>query len=532
MKTRAAQRYAPQRRNVPQRTYAQQAGVSVESLPAPVGGWNARDSLANMNPMDAVTLQNWWPNVSNVELRGGFSQWATGLPGEVESLFAYSAGAVRKLFAVVTGGSIFDVSTQGAVGAAVVTGLSNGRWEYTNIGTAGGNFLVACNGVDKLLLYDGTTWQLIDALSTPAITGIATTSLCNVILFKHRLWFIEVNALRAWYLPTNSIAGGATMFDLSAIAGYGGHLVDLDTWTIDAGYGVDDNIAFITSMGEVIIYAGTDPASISTFSLIGVWKLGEAIGTRCMMKWGGDVLILTNDGLMPMAASLQSSRLDPRVALSDKIQGAITAVTNTYRASFGWQVYYNAKNNAVWINVPVGTDIQQQFAMNTITKSWAQFMGWGANCWESFLDNPYFGANGYVGLAWDASMSDNGASIQTFGLQAFNYFQERGVKKRFIRARPSIFTDGSPAVAIGMATDFQLDDTTEPLTFLPTSAGKWDAAMWDADTWGSGVVITNTWQGVTGIGYCGGVQLKTASQGTQIQWASTDVNFELGGAGM
>ena len=43
----------------------------VASIPAPVGGWNARDSLANMAPTDAVVLENMFPNVSNVVLRGG-----------------------------------------------------------------------------------------------------------------------------------------------------------------------------------------------------------------------------------------------------------------------------------------------------------------------------------------------------------------------------------------------------------------------------------------------------------------------------
>lgn len=519
----------PQRRSVAQRNRA-----SVQSLPAPVGGWNARDSFANMDPMDAVTLQNLWPNVSNVELRGGWIPWSTGISGQVESLFSYAGGAKTELWGATAGGAFYNVTAQGVAPAPAVTGLTNGRWEYTNMAAPGGQYIVAVNGLDDLELYDGLSWTAINAISSPiSITGVATADLSNVVLFKHRLWFIEKDTLTAWYLPTDSLGGVAQPFDLSGVAGYGGHLVDLDTWTIDAGYGVDDNLAFITSQGEVIIYAGTDPASITTFSLIGVWKLGEPIGGRCMLKWGGDLLILTNDGLLPMASSLQSSRLDPRVALSDKIQGAITDATSSYKANFGWQVYYNAKKNAVWINVPISTgSMQQQFAMNTITKSWAQFMGWGANCWESLDDEPFFGGNGYVGKAWDAGMADNATDIPTLALQAFNYFDERGVEKQFTRARPSIFTDGQPAISVGMNVDFQTADMTAPLTFLPISAGQWDVAMWDVGLWGSGAVITNTWLGITGVGYCGGLQFKTASQGVQIEWASTDVVFQLGGAGM
>jgi hypothetical protein len=83
----------------------------------------------------------------------------------------YSGGATDEMWAI-SDGEIFDVTSAGAVGAAAVsTGLTNSRWEYTNVTTAGGNYLYAANGVDKPLLYNGSTWTAIDAVSSPAITG-------------------------------------------------------------------------------------------------------------------------------------------------------------------------------------------------------------------------------------------------------------------------------------------------------------------------------------------------------------------------
>lgn len=519
-----------------------QPGVEdVQSLPSPIGGWNARDSLANMEPTDAVTLINQFPNVSNVELRGGYQRWATGLPGQVNSLFAYSGGSTSELWAATANGSFYDVSSAGAVGAPAVTGLTNGSWEYSNITTAAGDSFIACvNGFDDLELYDGSSWTAINTGSSPAITGVATADLSNITLFKNRLWFIEKDTLKAWYLPTNSIAGVAQYLDLSSVAKQGGHLIDLDTWTLDAGYGVDDNLAFITSEGEVIVYRGTDPASAATWALAGVWKLGSPIGHRSMLKWAGDLLLLTFDGLLPLAAALQSSRLDPRVALSDKIQGAIAAATTLYggtHASIGWQVYYNAKVNAVWINVPVAADMQQQYVMNTITSSWCQFTGWGANVWETFSDEPYFGGNGYVGLAWTTdgadAYADNGANINTQTIQAFNYYGSRGMKKKFTRARPSIFTNGTPTINVGMNIDFDLSNTVGALSFAPITYGLWDTGVWDTAVWGQGLVISAPWLGISAYpGYCGALQMQTASMGTVIQWSSTDIVYQTGWAGV
>jgi len=503
----------------------------VASLPAPVGGWNARDSIANMEPIDAYQLTNLFPSVSNVVLRGGFENWATGITGQVQTLVNYSTGTADKLFAWAVG-SIFDVTAQGAVGAAEVTGLTNAKWEHINVTTAAGSYLYCVNGVDAPLLYDNSTWASITGISTIAITGVTTTTLSNISLFKNRVWFIQKDTLKAWYLPTSAVGGAAQVLDMSQIAKYGGTLVDLDTWTLDAGYGADDNLVFVTSNGEVIVWRGTDPASDATWALAGVWKLGSPVGSRCMMKYSGDLLIITLDGLLPLASALQSSRLDPRVALSNKIQGAITTATVNYGSNFGWEILYSSKNNALWINVPVAEGQQQQFVMNNITKSWCNFTGWNANCWETFNDDPYFGGNGVVCKAWDDGYIDGTSNISANAFQAFNYFESRGVKKYFTRARPSIFTNGTPAILMGMNVDFDTQDTAASISIASSSYGRWDVGTWDSAIWGASLEITNNWQGITGIGYCGSIQFKSASSGLQIEWASTDVVYQTGWAGI
>ena len=59
------------------------------SLPAPYQGWNARGNLANMSPLQAVQLDNFFPGVQDLQLRKGYSDYATGITGNVHSLLAY-----------------------------------------------------------------------------------------------------------------------------------------------------------------------------------------------------------------------------------------------------------------------------------------------------------------------------------------------------------------------------------------------------------------------------------------------------------
>ena len=492
------------------------------SLPAPVGGWNARDSLAAMAPNEAVTLQNWYPATTECTLRSGYTQWATGISGQVETLMAYSGAATDKLFAIA-GTKVYDVTNQGAVGAAVVTGLTNARWGYCNIATSGGNFLSMANGVDAPRNYDGTTW------TTPTITGVTATTLKDPILYAQRQFFIQKNTLKVWYLGIDSIAGAAAAVDIAPFMTKGGYIVAHGTWTIDAGNGVNDHYVIMTNKGQVIVYQGIDPSDPNNWSMVGVWDIGAPVGARALYKYAGDMLIISQDGVVPLSGALQSSRVQPRVAITDKIQYAISEAVTSYAGNFGWQIMYVPTINQLWLNVPVQEGAnQQQFVMNTITGAWCNYTGWNANCMEMYNDEPYFGGNGYVAHAYNGT-SDAGTNITAFGLQAFNNFNGAGTLKRFTMSRPILRTDGSPAIYAGINVDFNINDVAAPLTFSPSSYGTWGTSLWDASSWGGGLNILQNWQGLNGVGYYGAPIVKVASSGLQVRWVSTDIVIEGGG---
>jgi hypothetical protein len=491
------------------------------SLPAPIGGWNARDSLADMATTDAVMIENWFPSTSEVILRNGYVSHATGLPSQVETVMSYNAGTTKNLFAI-SDGEVYDVTAGGAVGAAVLTGLTNSRWQYINVSTTGGNYLYMANGLDAPRTWDGTVW------ATPSITGVTTTLLTNPNLHQNRVWFIQKGTLHAWYLPSGAIAGTANMLDMSSVAQYGGYLVAMATWTIDAGYGVDDLAVFMTSEGEVIVYKGTDPANASTWALVGIWRIGSPIGDRCWLKYAGDLLIISEDGVFPMSGALQSSRTNPKVAITDKIQRAVSESVTAYGENFGWQLLYYAKANQLWLNVPVQEfDNQQQYVMNTINKSWCQYTGWNANCWEIHEEEPYFGGNGIVGKAWSGN-SDDGNNIVADCLQAYNYAGAKGVLKRWTMARPILRSNGQPSVNININVDFDDTNNTAPISTTPTSYATWDSAIWDGSVWGGGMSIIKNWQGINGIGYCAGPRVNLVSNGIEVSWVATDFVYETG----
>jgi hypothetical protein len=348
---------------------------------------------------------------------------------------------------------------------------------------------------------------------------------------QNRLFFVQKNSMTFWYLPVESIAGAALDFPLGAIARSGGFLQAMGTWTLDAGYGVDDLSAFVTSMGEVIVYKGTNPSDPNAWSEVGVWQMGQTFSRRCFFKFGGDLLLLTQDGLVPMSAALQSSRLDPRINLTDKIYFAVSQAATVYYEFFGWQINYFASENMLILNIPVGTGYEQ-YVMHTITKSWARFTGINAICWEVSGNNRiFFGSNGFVGEFY-TQLSDNGSNIVATAQQAYSYFDSRGQNKRFTLVRPILQTDnGLPTVLCGISTDFDTQPLINQIAFNPSTldVATWDNALWDDAGWGGNLTTTKFWQGVTGTGFAGSININVASQGIDFHWASTDYVMELGG---
>lgn len=500
--------------------------ASIKTAPAPVGGWNARDGLAAMSPKDAVILDNMVPMTTQVVLRSGSADYVTGLPGVVETLAVYSkADGSNQMFAGCSG-SIYDVTTAGVVGAPVQTGFSNTRFQTTNFATTGGKFLWMVNGADSPRLWDGSTWVAVTNASVPAITGVTTSTLVNVNVFQRRLWFVERDSFRAWYLPVDSNGGAAASFDLSPLFGMGGYLVAMGTWTIDSGSGMDDHAVFISSEGQIAVYQGTDPTDPTKWALKGVYTVGQPVGRRCITQYASDLLIISKDGLLPMSKALASSRVTTNVSITDKIQSAVTQATSIYGTNFGWETQIYPDENLLIINVPV-TGGSQQFVMFTINDSWCRFTGWDAATFTRMGTNLFFGTNGKVIQAWTGT-SDSGADINFEGLASFQYHGGMNLK-RYTMARPIVSTD-NPAIGIllGLNLDFDQTAPTGVPSFAPVNTAVWDTSTWDSGIWAGDLTIRKDWQTVGGVGYCAALHIKGSTPSSQLRWQSTDYVYEVG----
>lgn len=505
------------------RSRGQRQNASVVSLPAPWKGLNTRDRLEETDLGYASILENFIPGNSEVNIRKGYVAHATGLPdAPVETLMEYAAGASRKLFAGVRS-EIYEVSASGTVGAAAVSGLQGARWQHSMYATVSGQYLVCVNGIDGVRAYNGEAW------STQAITGVDPSTLIDVVGHKARLWFLQRETLKAWYLPPLAIAGEASGLDLGPIAKRGGYLQAMSGWSVDAGDGADDYLVFVTSEGECIVYAGTDPNSDATWSHVGTYQIDRPLGHRCLVKFGADLMILTTGGVISVSA-LRSSA-SRWAAVSELVRDGFQSNAMLHPDFNGWELLHYPKRGWLIANVPKGNGGFEQFLYNSLIPppdGWCQITGQNANCWGFLNGDLFFGGQGVVYKA-DTGETDAGESIVGRAQWAWSRF---GIpsRKRFTLARPHMRSDVKPEMQLEMRTDYDISPPGSVPTLSPNFSGSdWDLADWDVSAWASDADVYSQWVSISGLGHAGGLRLTYSSAGTNFAIIGAEVAFEAGG---
>lgn len=374
--------------------------AKTKNYPAPIGGWNSRDSYAKMAPTDAVILDNIYPDNSYCYWRYGSENFATGTTNNIKTLGVFTSLSGSQTVFGATSTGIYNVSSSGAVGASVLA-RTNGKHQIVNMGDGTNNWLMMFNGVDKPAYYNGTTWTAVDNLSVPALTGVTSTGLITGMVFKGRLILGEINTMKFWYLASGAVGGALTAFDLTTYASRGGYLVAMGNWTYDGGSGQDDRAVFVTSEGEVIVYEGTDPGVAANWARVGTYYFGKPLGRRCLCKYGGDLLVLTQNGIIELSKALTGVVNESQFKLSDKIRKSYTESAISYGSVFGWEATIYPKENSLVVNIPNSEDgVHYQYVMNLTTKAWCRFTDWPAETFTIYNDQLYFAVSTKTVRAW------------------------------------------------------------------------------------------------------------------------------------
>lgn len=504
------------------------------SIPAPTGGLNTRSPLANMPENFAVQLTNAIPTPLGISVRKGYKEFAAAALSETfHSLIPYNgAGASPDRLFAAAGELIYDVLS----GTPVLTlsGLSSDKFEYTQISTQGGQYLILSNGIDVPIIWDGIHWLISSLVPSPAAPGewhsstVVLEDLINPIIHQKRIWWVKKNSTRIVYSDINSIGGDLTSFDVGALLPRGGTIIDMVSWSSDNGSGMANRLAVVSSEGDVVIFDGSDPSDATAFSCSGSWSLNPPAYNRPFLKFDGEVFFFSNTGLYPLSSYLQNTTTT--TPLSEHIRNTIGEVARLFKGIHGFDMISVASENLLIVNIPqLAVDGNIQFVMNTTTLGWALFTGIPAVKWANLNGETYFISKNKIHHAFQGFKDDSTKSYTSIIQQAFSTLGMSGANKHATLVRANLISGSSNInLKIAIKTDFDISAPDNVPSVVPQVASLWDSSYWDGNNWGSDTVALSRWNGTNAYGVFHSVILVLQAESETI-FTSSDLVFQVGG---
>ena len=500
-----------------------------QTFAPPIRGWIRNENLAASGPAGAYVLDNFFPTSNSVRLRGGSNKYATIGTTEVKSLFTYKSGATEKFFAADIN-EVFDITSVAdpdVAPSADITGQTSGEYGRAQIGTAGGDYLVICNGDDTPQLYDGSSWAAL------SITGPTMSTLSTAWVFGKRLFFVEKNTQSIHYLAVNSISGAATEFSLAGVFQSGGSVLFGATWSLDTGAGLDDKCVIVSDTGEFAIYEGFDPAS---WTLVGVYQIAKPLGINATMKAGGDLIIATEEGMVPISEAIRKDVAALSLAAISKQIESEWAKEYDDRKSKNWEILKWTSNNMAIVSLPVinATTPARCFVVNLETGAWCRFTGWETQCLGIYNELGHFGDSDGKIYQMEVGGSDDGSSYTGTYVGLFEHLKTPAYQKIIHSAR-SVFILGQTILPqITISKNYAVSLPPVPTTPVDVASAVWDSAKWDVDVWDySPTLETKTqWFSIGDQGFAIAPQLQITNNTTafpSVELVAIDLMYEVGG---
>ena len=500
------------------------------TLPAPIKGLNKRDSVAEMSETFALEMDNYIPTDSKIVLRKGYKKYVE-TENPVSSLATYDYGNESQFFAV-SGHRIINISSAQNVHVYDEVALNEDVCQTVQYK----NYLYFVNGIDvpKVYYIDDNGHEHLQDWGFYG-ENLNPRSIVNVSVSKQRLWFVEKGSLKVWYPQTaGNISGELQMFDFSQVCRFGGHLVAVANWTQDGGQGIDDLTVFITSEGEALVYSGSDINNANDWKLRGSFKISRPIGYKCCMQYQGDIVIIAEDGYIPLSGALPLDKANAsQIAFSDAIRGLVTERTAKYAALSGWQGLIYHRGGYGLFNVPVGIDFEQHI-INIGTGAWCRFTNIPALCWHEYNQRLYFGSTHGIYL-FDEGYEDDGEEISGVVEQAYTDLGTQRLKKvQLLNPRTKSTSQYSLVIYTNMDMEKRNVDYNELIGSI--SKSRWNEVLWVKTDDNSGAkwdtsestILRSQWIANSSTGYKASVVFKTKTKGIAIEWYETGISYEIG----
>jgi hypothetical protein len=288
---------------------------------------------------------------------------------------------------------------------------------------------------------------------------------------------------------------------------------------MDAGDGLDDKFVVVSTVGEVAVFQGSNPSG-DDWSIVGRYKLTRPLGMRCTMRAGGDLLIGTQEGLVPISMSVSKDAAQLSLgSVSQAIEPSWSREADQ-RQSFPWEIAKWPKMNLALVSLPTSSEEPADvycFVVNLETGAWARYTGWDTRCVAIFNDQLYFGTRDGRIMQAEIGGDDDGDPYYPVCVYNWDALGALGYSKTIIQARATFVTSTDILPDLSVSTDYIVDLPTKPNAPVQTGVpslwdvGRWDQAIWDDRT--QRYTLSTRWGSIGRTGYSIAPQWQMACSG-------------------
>lgn len=337
--------------------------------------------------------------------------------------------------------------------------------------------------------------------------SVTLADMSMVWVYKNRLFFVEKDSLNAWYIEDlDSIGGEAKRFPLGGVMSLGGSLLFGHGWSLDSGAagGLSEQCVFVSTEGEIAVYQGGDPGEADDWGRVGVYRAGRPLGNRAFIRNGGDLIIATSIGFVPLTAAVQRdvASLSPS-AISFSIEDEWSKAL-LERGPGEWECLSWPEEQMVLVVPPVRNISQNPLALvsNARTGAWCNFTGWDIKCMALMNGRMYFGStDGRVVVAMVSGLDEGRPYTATY-VPLFDSMRNLSAIKIGKMGRASYRANAEGGTSLELLTDFQAPPIIHPPPFLPLEVSEWGVSVWGEFLWGDNRLLhlSRNWESVGGSG--------------------------------
>lgn len=451
------------------------------------GGQNEISDNLTIRPGEAINMVNYEPSlIGGYRRLSGFTKWDTNIvPGDtgnrVLGVSVFNNGVIAARDNATPNTDIY-FSTGSGWGTKINsdTRTAAGKMRFVTYDWTGTERIVGVDGNNSAFRYDGTTYTVLNAASSPADPTY-------VAEFKRHIFFAGHSA------NTGSIIFTAVLDENDYQAANGaGEIVVGDTVKQITRWR-DKLIIFCVNSIHQLTGTGLSDFAISPIT----YDLG-LVASDSVQEVGGDLYFLAPDGIRSISGTERIGDIG-LASVSRKIQNTVDNITSAtfntaslvVRNKNQYRLFYSTDSvtepNALGIigGIRSSGENQGQWEWGQIAgiKPYASDSGF-ITAIETVVHGGY---DGYV-YQQESGTDFNSANIQSVLSLAFNILGDTFVRKTFYTIRIFYKAEGTMSLSVQPSLDYDDPDRVQPPAFTLSLGGgtaTYGSGVYDTDVYGT-----------------------------------------------